>query len=40
MENYRYTDDTKTSIYFGLYPQSQVADESLIEILNKKVKRN
>ena len=37
MENYRYTDDTKTSIYFGLYPQTQVIDEALIERLNKKI---
>jgi hypothetical protein len=37
MENYRYTDDTKTSIYFGLYPQTLVVDEALIERLNRLI---
>ncbi len=29
-----YTDETKTSIYFGFYPQTKVTDETLISSLN------
>ena len=30
-----YTDETKTSIYFGYYPQTKVTDDTLISALNK-----
>lgn len=35
MKYYKY-DEKKDVIYFGMYPQSQVKDEALIETLNKK----
>ena len=33
---YSYTDSTKTSLYFGSYPQSEVTDTSLSSTLNEK----
>ena len=33
---YSYTDDTKTSVYFGSYPQTKVTDDTLIATLNEK----
>ncbi len=31
---YSYTDETKTSLYFGSYPQTKVSDDSIISNLN------
>ena len=33
---YTYVDSTKTSLYFGLYPQTKVSDDTLISTLNAK----
>ena len=33
---YSYTDDTKTSVYLGSYPQTKVTDDTLIATLNEK----
>ena len=34
VEAYTYTDNTKSAIYYGSYPQSKVSDSSLLDTLN------
>ena len=37
---YSYTDNTKTSVYLGYYPQTKVTDDTLIATLNEKAGAN